>query len=272
MCEDGGDSALFPALIGQGVLRDLLLYTRRPARSKTTHVFETYVLGSDMFWQSMKLKPEVQAESYLAQYDRPLLAEGTRERVLSLWKSGELHLAAYTARSSIPSRLHDEPLAVFAPEAEAALALVGLEEIPLVGSGQVSETALALHETEERLTKPAPYHALAAVAAAWSGSQPSAMDWMQRVYCHLERGGPTAGLVVNGRSFPARLSLHIFEDSPSGMAGGVRAAQMLSDLGIQVDVRLFGIATHPDKVKALGRAGAAIFADVNQAIDAALRS
>lgn len=266
LCECGQGSHLFPRLSNQGVLRELFTNTRRPARSRTTHVFQTFVLGDEVFTQAMALPAEVQTESLLARHDRPLLAPEIRDRLLAMRDEGLLRMAAYTARPSLPLGETEERLAVFTPEAEMALKLVGLETIPVVGSGQMSEAAWSLGEREDRLTKPAPYHALAAAAAAWTGDRLSALAWIQQVFNYFERGGALPPLETGAGSLPAHLEMHVFEDSPSGLSGGKEAARMLGDLGIDVQVNLWGVSTHPEKAEALERVGARVFPDVNQAV------
>ena len=249
------------------VLSDLLMHTRRPAHSKTTHRFETYVLGDQVFAKSMGMEPQVKTGSLLEQYDRPMLSHAMRDRLVDAAASG-VRMAVYTARPSIPSRPVTEPLALFAPEAELGLSLVGIQFIPVIGSGQMGELALRLGAHEDRLTKPAPYHALAAFAAAWLGDRVAAMHWVERVFLALGRGETLSG---EEKSFlPEALSLHIFEDSPSGIRGVKDAAQILRELGVQVETRLWGVSDHPEKRAALLSVGAELFSDINQAITAAL--
>jgi len=267
LCSRGEGSGLFPRLTGQGVLRDLFMHTRRPAQSQTTHLFETYVLGDRVFSETMGMRPVVETASLLEQHDRPLLAAETRARLIEAAADG-LRMAVYTARPSLPLLGSAEPLAVFAPEAEMALNLIGMQWIPLIGSGQMGELALRLGENEDRLTKPAPYHALAAIAAAWLGDRSAAMAWVERLVLARERGAPLNP--AEPGALPDRLRLHVFEDSPSGMRGAQEAARILSEWGTRVEISLWGIAEHPEKRAALAAAGAALFADVNQAVAAAL--
>lgn len=269
LCESGQGREIFPRLSKQGVLRELFTNTRRPDSSRTTHVFQTYVLGDEVFTEAMGLPAEVQTESLLARHDRPLLAPEIRDRLLVMRDEGLLRMAAYTARPSLPLGESAERLVVFTPEAEMALNLVGLETIPVMGSGQMGEAAWKLGEREDRLTKPAPYHALAAAVAAWTGNRLSALTWIQQVFNYFERGGTLPTLDTGAGSLPAQLELHVFEDSPSGLSGGKEAARMLSKLGVDVQVKLWGVSPHPEKAEALARVGAQVFADVNQALAAA---
>jgi hypothetical protein len=77
-------------------------------------------------------------------------------------------------------------------------------------------------------------------------------------------------LETGAGSLPERLTLHIFEDSPTGMAGGIEASRLLAGLGMAVDLLLWGVTAHPEKAAALTRTGASVFPDVNQALLAAI--
>jgi hypothetical protein len=267
LCRAGDGSHLFPCLSGQGVLNDLLLHTRRPAHSKTTHIFQTYVLGDQVFAKSMGLTPEVATESLLERYDLPLLASETRGQLLAAAAAG-VRMAVYTARPSIPLGAVAERLAVFTPEAELALELIGMQAIPVIGSGQMGEAAMRLGEHEDRMAKPSPYHALAAIAAAWLGDRAAALRWVEYVFRWIEREESLpAGL---SKILPDRLSLDIFEDSPAGMRGGKAAARILAGLGTAVEIRLWGVSDHPEKRAALSAEGAQLFPDINQAVAKAL--
>ncbi len=264
--------ALFPNLSGQGVLRELFAYSRKPALSRTTHIFQTYVLGNQVFTQSIGLSTEIETESYLACYDQPLLLPSTRDQLLRLQSQARLHMVAYTARPSLPLIESEEPLAVYTPEAEMALQLVGLDEIPLVGSGQMGEAAWHLGEPEDRLTKPAPYHALAAVVAALTKDRLASLNWVQQAFRFFEEGGPKPTQELGSGLLPDRLHLHIFEDSPTGLSGGREAARMLAELGVEVSLNLWGVSSHAEKVEALLSTGAQVYPDINQAIAAAQES
>jgi hypothetical protein len=268
-CLAGQQGAPFAGIAGQGVLRELLSYTRRPGQSLTTQIFTTFSLGHEVYQQAMGLQPLFQAESLLCKNDHPMMTAKIREVLNARQRGGDLRLAAYTARPSIPDDPPQEVLAVFAPEAEMAIAQVGLEGIIIVGSGQTGQAAWQLGENEDRLTKPAPYHALVAVAAALTGSRQLSVAWTMAAFRHFERGEAPPPREINGTALPSSLSLHIFEDSPSGIQGGKDAAAMLEQLGIQVDLHLWGVTTHPDKTAALQAAGAQVWADVNQAVTAA---
>lgn len=262
LVEEGQGLSFFPRLAGKGVLRELFTHTRRPAVSRTTHVFETFVLGHEVYYQALGLPVEVHSEPLLETLDRPLLLPETREQVREWIAQGRLHAAAYTARPSSAVEVFSEPLAVCLPEAEAALRLVGFEDLPLIGSGHMGELSVRLGEPEDRLTKPAPYHALAASASAWTGDRGAALVWVAKVFRAFERGEAMPA----ESPLPDRLHLHVFEDSPTGMMGGKSAVKLLNTMGIEAQVHLWGVTTHPEKAQALENQGAAVFPDINTAI------
>jgi hypothetical protein len=70
---------------------------------------------------------------------------------------------------------------------------------------------------------------------------------------------------------PEKLSLHIFEDSPAGLRGGMLAASMIRDLGADVSLHLWGVSDHTEKQEALQAVGAKVFPDVNQAVSFVLK-
>lgn len=274
---NGQASDIFPYLSGQGVLDELLSNTRHVVRSRTTSLFEAFVLGDDAFAQMTGLQAPVHSSSFLAKLDQPLISPETRDHLRSLQERLNLRISAYTARPSQTEDGVQSQLAIFAPEAEMALHRIGWPELMVVGTGQAGEMATKLGVGEDRLTKPAPYHAIAAISAAWTGNRAAALDWTGQVFCSFEKNHPCFGLprpalTTWAGDLPERLHLHIFEDSPAGMQGGQLAARLLTSLGMQVTLSLWGVSDHLEKIAALSALGAQVFPDVNVAVQAALRT
>jgi hypothetical protein len=271
VCQAGRDRDLFPNLSGQLVLTELLANTRKLALSPTTRIFEHLVLGHEAYQQSLGLPVEIQSISYLLAHDQPLRAPATRDRLLALRTQNGLRMAAYTARPSAwQGQWPDGTLlpAMFAPEADMALDLVGMETIPLVGYGQMGGLALQLGLTEEALLKPSAYHSMAAIAAAWTGDRSAALTWLTDVYANTA----VLGLQTPAGRLPEVADVHIFEDSSIGMAGGKQAVEMLRGLGMTINLHLWGVATHVEKMAALQAVGASIiFPNVNLAVEHALQ-
>ena len=78
------------------------------------------------------------------------------------------------------------------------------------------------------------------------------------------------GELPEGMWLPGYLDVHVFEDSPIGVRAAYRAVEMLRGQGIQVELHAWGIAEHPDKVRALQAAGATVFPDVNQGLSSSV--
>lgn len=272
---DGCSEKLFPNLTEAELLKELFADTRRFDRSPATSVFETFALGEAAYTGATGLPAPAHSESLLERYDLPLLDPLARDRLLSLRSGGQARFVAYTARPSLPVSLPEKFLAVCVPEAELALGLLGIDPFPLMGSGQMCETAIKLGQDIDRLTKPAPYHAVAAIACAWTGDAGAALNWMEQVFTYFEdsreeKTAPRPTLQTDAGRLPERLRLHIFEDSPAGMRGGKQAVEMLSELGLHIELKLWGVSQHPQKRSALEAVGAQVFADVNQAFAAAV--
>lgn len=262
----------FPLLSESGVLQELLGSTRRLAASRTTSVFETFALGHEVYSRTTGMGVEVQSEPLLVLHDQALLTPQARDRLRWLARHQGVCMSAYTARPSLPDQPPEAFLAMFTPEAELALDLIGWPDLPLIGSGQTGEASWQLGEHEERLIKPSPYHAVAAIAAACIDHRPDALAWMRQVFCHFERGDPRPALPLVDGAKPEALNLHIFEDSPAGMRGAIAAVTLLEGLGLPVNLRLWGVSEHAEKAAALRAVGATVFEDVNQAVNEALRT
>ena len=79
----------------------------------------------------------------------------------------------------------------------------------------------------------------------------AALAWMRQVFCYFERGDARPPLPhVNGAA-PDTLRLHIFEDSPAGMRGGLAAVDLLQALGLPAQIHLWGVSEHAEKAAAL---------------------
>jgi hypothetical protein len=268
--KSGGAGALLGRLAGQPLLDRLLLDTRRLDGSPTTAVFEMYALGNHAYERFTGSPAQIQSDSLLQRYDRPSLAPDMAVRLASLRAEGQVRFSAYTARPSFPGGGCEKQLAIFAPEAEMAIEQMGIQPFPLVGSGQTGFVARRLGAHPDYLTKPSPYHALAAAAAAWTGDTQFAVAWMEQVYrAFADQPGTGPLCMVDNHILPEHLSLHIFEDSPAGMRGGRSAVELLTRLGVRAELHLWGVSEHPEKMHALASLGAQVFPDVNAALQAA---
>ena len=258
---------------GQGVFRALLDRTRDFSASRTTRVFQAFILGSETYEQVYQRTPPVTCSSALEEFDRPFLSPQMTERIESLCSQNQLSAAAFTARPSLPLDGQRGARAGYSPEAEIALRTLGMNRIPLVGYGAMVYLADQYGLQADSLLKPAPFQALAAISAACTGEVRSSLDW---AYDYSQRftSGDSLPLTEEKNtdrpaSLPKSIDLYVFEDTRSGVLSARRAAELLRIGGIQVRVHALGIATNRDKKTALEQVGAVVYPDIDQAIRAA---
>jgi hypothetical protein len=214
-------------------LRASLMHRSRDVRSShTMRIFQHYTLGSLGFSQTYALPVEIESESLLREHDRPIISGAVREK---LRQSGA-HLAAFTARPSAPPREIDTPPLGYAPEAEIALELVDLSDIPLISFGRLQYLGSQRGYDPETLLKPSPVQALAGIAAALAGDEWSALqaacDWH-------ETGQLTGALAQLPRSF----DVSIVEDTLSGIRSVIAAGEILRKAGLDVTVHAYGLTS-----------------------------
>lgn len=245
------------------LLETLLGRTHDFYAAPVTRHFQHLAIGSRAVAEVYGVSPDFESSAYLAAFERPLLDPRLRDRLNALLGEGRLRGALYTARPSRPPAGAGESCAGYSPEAELARALVGLDPWPLAGRGGLLWLARRSGEDLERLAKPSPVHALAAIGAAWSGQEAAALQ----AALALGRDGrllpPLAGLG------PA--AVHLFEDGPGGLESVGRAVAQLRAAGLPLAWQGYGIApAGSPKAAALAARGAAVYPTVNDAVGAAL--
>lgn len=253
---------VFPHLRIQPVLLDLLTATREASRSMITRLLQNFVLGARRFETTTGLKATVDGESYLEQFDRVAVGVKQRDTLNRLRQSGHLQSALFTARSSLPP--NGLARQGYFPEAEIARELLGLQDWPLVAYGLLQHVAECSGWAAERLLKPAPFQALAALGAAWSGDRVKALAWAGRLM-DIPGCDGHAGANVN---VPERGEVHVFEDSPVGLRAARSALDLLAERGHSLTAHFWGVARNADKQRALQEQGAQVFTNVNDALDA----
>ena len=267
MAQSANSTALFPRLAGSPLLESLLAHTRDLNRSATTRIFQHYTLGSQAYQSAYQLSPDIQTSSLLSEFDQPLLPVELARQILKLHSQGIIYPAAYTMRPSLAPRGVDASQEQdFIPEAEIALELVQLSEIPLIGYGKIIYLARQLGLMAESLLKPSPVQAIAAILAAICGDESLALVEGYNVYAK-PRYLPDA-ILQPGNT----LNIHVFEDSAGGIEAVLQAARILTAKGIPCSVSAFGIASHPEKIAALKQAGASIQPSTSQAVSLSLQS
>jgi hypothetical protein len=210
--------------------RSLLTTTRSVQASHTMRIFQHYTLGSVNFEKTYQLPAEIETESFLLTHDRSLIDDGIRARLL------QHHLAAFTARPSGPPREVAESVVGYAPEAELALKLVQLENIPLLAFGKLEYIASHHHLDPATLIKPSPFQALAATLAAWTGDEWSAL---QAAYEWHE----SLSLNALFKELPQEFELIVVEDTMGGIRSVRSAGEILQQAGFDVHVHPVGLTS-----------------------------
>lgn len=227
---------------------NILSQSRNIKFSQTMRLFQHYSLGSRVYSETYNLPVEVETESFL-QHDRSNINDEIRSRLIQ----PHIHLAGLTARPSAPPREVDDSHFGYAPEAEIALELVGLADIPLIAFGKLEYLAAQRGLDPGALLKPSPVHALAATAAAltgdeWAGLQ-SAADWFQT--------GKLNGVFA---TLPREFELFVVEDTMGGIRSTQAAGEILCQNGFDITTHTLGLTFgSASKVEAFSQAGIRYF-------------
>lgn len=248
--ESAFQAGCFPS-IPYELRKKLLTATRSIHKSETMRVFQHFTLGSRKYEETYALKAEFKTESFLSKYDRPNVNDAIR---LALQQEDH-RLAAFTARPSLPPREATASALGYAPEAELALELAGLQDIPLIAFGKLEYVAAQRQLDAEMLVKPSPFHALAATLAAWLGEE---LPALQAVDEWRSTG------VFNGRfrALPASFELIVIEDTLSGIRSAWAAGEILRQAGFDVVVRALGLTSaSAAKAQAFEQMGVPHYAD-----------
>lgn len=252
----------FCALPPSGVI-DNLLTTRNIPASPTSSLFQNFTLGSEVFEACYQLPAVVTSDSYILKYDRRLISPPTASLISDLHNQGIVRLAAMTARPSRYPSLLSNDHACLPPEAEIALDLVGLRTIPVLGLGILEYAADCGLVPRNELLKPAPFHALSALFAAYGLKETIAVH--------------AAAEIIKGRrrnltiQLPDQQDVFVFEDTTAGIRSIIQAAKTLRNSGINLTIHCFGISQQAEKIQSLREAGAQIFPNTEAAIQSALR-
>ncbi len=235
---------------------NILSQSRNINFSQTMRLFQHYSLGSLVFSKTYDLPAEVETVSFLLTHDRSNINDGIRSKLIQ----PNIYLAGLTARPSAPPREVDTSHFGYAPEAEIALELVGLADVPLIAFGKLEYLASQRGLEARILMKPSPVHALAAIVAAltgneWTGLQ-SAGDWYET--------GQLKGAFTD---FPRAFELYVVEDTLGGIRSTQAAGEILRQNGFDVTVHALGLTSgSASKVDAFTQAGVRYFENWNELI------
>jgi phosphoglycolate phosphatase-like HAD superfamily hydrolase len=231
-----------------------ILHTARAADGSLTHcTFQELVLGSDVYAQAYQRPAVLNAQSYLQRYDVPLVPAETVGSIRR-WLKNPTHSAAiFTSRPSRPL-----PGVFSTPEAEMGAALVGLEELPIIGLGSLLWLSQQRQAGAQAFVKPSPVHVLSALLLAL-GYPP--------LTCLQEAA--TLALDGSASEFWKNLEgaeIAVFDDSPAGLGSAASARDCLASAGISIDLQVFGIAGDSQKIAALQSLGAKTCPDLTAAL------
>jgi len=245
------------------LLSELLGHTHDFYRAPVTRYLQHLVIGSKRVPATYGVEADFESPSYLMRHDRSFLAPSWRARVRRCIAGGHAGAAIYTARPSLPPAELEESKLGFSPEAEAARALVGLDGLPLIGEGKMRWLAAQSGEEVERLVKPSPVQALAAIGAASSGREASALQAALALHCDGKLEPPLARLEA--------ITVHVFEDTVGGLVAVERAVDALRAAGLAVDYHPYGIVVDGPKVAAMSGRQTPTYSSVGEALAVALK-
>jgi hypothetical protein len=239
------------------VLQELLLGARAAELSITHRTFQELVLGSTEFTQTYDLPGVLGCEGFLLKYDRSNLSPSEVMHLMNWITAPDHGAAVITSRPSIP------PKGVFStPEAEIGLKLVGLEELPMLGWGGMCWLGLQRQHDPQAFIKPSPIHALAGLRMALGESQEASLLAAVKL---VESGQGKEGW----RKFE-QAHVCVFEDTPGGIKSLQAARQILSKMGIEIEMSAFGIGIRAVKTQALEANGAEVYSSINEALGMAI--
>lgn len=233
-------------------LAKILLNCRDIYTSLTAPIHQEAILGSTRFHKNYNLQPQLDTESYLTKFDRAILTID-QHRALRDWLVYPDHHAGI-----MTNRLSQSPPGFLgAPEAELGVEIIGMSDLPYIGSGTLGW--YAVHEMNlpgHALQKPNPMHASTLMLTCLGKSVTQALKTAESL-CQ-GNGNLTDWQALNGAE------LVIFEDSAKGLISAKSACSLLSDLGLQITLKMVGVSNNPFKRAALEQYAAFIIKDVNQ--------
>ncbi len=220
------------AHIPESLRQALLTETRNYRKSETMRTFQHFTLGSKNYEATYQLPAEFDAESMLLKHDYSNVNDSIRA---AFFQNGN-RVAAFTARPSHPPREVTDSTLGYAPEAELALELVELREIPLVAFGKLEYIAARHGLNPEVFVKPSPFQALAGALTAWTGEE---LSGLQAAYDWHDTG------TLNSRfsELPNSFELTVVEDTLGGIRSVRAAGEILRKAGFEVTVRVLGLTS-----------------------------
>jgi hypothetical protein len=233
-------------------LANILHQCRDIYTSLTLPIHQETVLGSQTFHENYQLKPQLNIKSYLLQHDRPMMRNNQLNEFKDWLSTPNSHAGIMTNR---PSRTPPDYLS--SPEAELGAALIGLDNLPVLGSGLLAWFAVTkLNMPDHTFLKPHPIHTLALLQMLIGRPAEIALN----LGYSLSVGN---GNVANWGIFQGA-SIIIFEDAVKGLQSGITAQKLLQHIGVSVDLTLIGVTENSIKKNALNGVADVIINNINQ--------
>jgi beta-phosphoglucomutase-like phosphatase (HAD superfamily) len=238
-------------------LQTILRQARAPAHSLTFRLFQELVLGSRNYTEAYKLPPFTDTESYLRLFDRPVLSVETHARLKDWLAIPKHHAAIITNR---PSRMpHGDG---GTPEAEIGAQLCGLEELPIIGYGELSWLSARRGCGNDDFIKPSPVHVLAALRTILDESPARSVAMAAELVVDQNQDSTWAELDGS--------EVTVFEDSVIGIHSALAAKEILLQAGIETHWNLYGVTESEPKRAVLTSAGAVTLPTLRAALDGTL--
>ena len=229
--------------------KNILTQTRSVHASHTMRIFQHFTLGNENFTKTYNLPAEFETESFLLTHDASNIDDEIRARL----RKPDHRLAAFTARPSAPPCEVTGSTVGYAPEAELALELVKLQDIPLIAFGKLEYLASQHSLDPATLVKPSPVQALAATLAAWTGEEWASLQTAN----HWRETGELNGAFGQ---LPGSFELVVVEDTMGGIRSTLKAGEILQQAGMDATIRPFGLTSgNSAKAAAFQQAGIPFF-------------
>ncbi len=257
-------SNFFPNLSKTDLFLELMENSQDLENNLVTRLIENHVIGDSLYEAIFQTQPLVKTMPFLKMFDRVILSNDHRDRLLNFQKKAKSKSCIFTARPSIPPKSCLAKGIHYCPEAEMGIELVGLESLPFIGFGNLQSWAYQNGQSPFSFLKPHPLQALTAIFTAFDTNECNAIDL---AYGLLNNGNSTQVEQTVRSLLPAEITLSVFEDIVNGLEATKKATEILNKIGLNVQTSYFGIANDPSKAKSLQRFGAKVFDSINSALD-----
>ena len=220
--------------------------------SLTLNVFQELVLGSENFERTYQRENQLNVESYLQKYDKLLLINPLKDKLLR-WLEDPQHNAAIMTNR--PSAIALGKAGT--PEAELGAELLGLDSLPIIGNGEIRWLAQKTNADVGALMKPAPTHALAAAFVALGNRFE---DSLINAYNLIHSDHSTEANALS------KSTVYVFEDTAAGIISVEGMQRVLKKNNTLIQIHKFGVSPDPIKRDYLKGQGARLFDSILDAL------